>query len=124
MISRNLKFSTQQERSKKFNAVYIAKISKTVALYLDCEGFNFFEKKYKGLTSELGYFCSKTAPMPRDEASVVICNSAFGSGSAKTGGFNMAFLISSNASCVSDVHSNGVSFLKRFVNGSARFAKF
>ncbi|GFW46512.1 hypothetical protein TNCV_4811991 [Trichonephila clavipes] len=28
--------------------------------------------------------------MPRDEASVVICNSAFGSGSAKTGGFNMA----------------------------------
>ncbi|GFY09272.1 hypothetical protein TNCV_775471 [Trichonephila clavipes] len=64
------------------------------------------------LTSELGYFYSKTSPMPRDEASVVICSSAFGSGSAKTGGFNMASLISSNASCVSDVHSNGVSFLK------------
>ncbi|GFS81468.1 hypothetical protein TNCV_896071 [Trichonephila clavipes] len=85
------------------------KNSKTVALYLDCDGFNFLEK-YKGLTSELGYFCSKTAPMPREEASVVICNSAFWSGRAKTGGFNMAFLISSNASCVSDVHSNGVSF--------------
>ncbi|GFS96862.1 hypothetical protein TNCV_4177651 [Trichonephila clavipes] len=54
--------------------------------------------------------------MPRDETSVVICNSAFGSGSAKNVGFDMAFLISSNASCVSDVHSNGVSFLKRFVN--------
>ncbi|GFV01381.1 hypothetical protein TNCV_2525471 [Trichonephila clavipes] len=34
------------------------------------------------------------------------------------------FLISSNASCVSDVHSNGVSFLNKFVKGSARFAKF
>ncbi|GFU64612.1 hypothetical protein TNCV_2682451 [Trichonephila clavipes] len=62
--------------------------------------------------------------MPRDEASVVISNSVFGPVSAKTKGFNMASLISSNASCVPDVHSNGVSFRKTFVNGSARFAKF
>ncbi|GFX44677.1 uncharacterized protein TNCV_4441821 [Trichonephila clavipes] len=100
---RRLESSFEARRAKKI------KKSKEIELFQEQE--------------ELGYFCSKTAPMPRDEASILICNSAFGSGSAKTGGFNMAFLISSNASCVSDVHSNGVSFLKRFVNGSARFAK-
>ncbi|GFW22117.1 hypothetical protein TNCV_1632471 [Trichonephila clavipes] len=80
--------------SSDFSTPYEKFVPKTVkasqhipTYFVVCRSFS-----HKCLTSELGYFCSKTAPIPRDEASVVICNSAFGSGSAKTGGFNMASL--------------------------------
>ncbi|GFW83660.1 hypothetical protein TNCV_856241 [Trichonephila clavipes] len=91
-----LDFSTPYEKS----VPETVKASQHIRTYfVVCRSFS-----HKCLTSGLGYVCSKTATILQDEAPVVICNSAFGSGSAKTGGFNMASLISSNASCVSDVH--------------------